>query len=44
VPFLGQCHLLTLFSVALLLVVIALMVPLRSALTDIGAQPVTHGT
>ncbi|HSC42385.1 MAG TPA: hypothetical protein VLH17_08920 [Candidatus Binatia bacterium] len=28
--------LLTLFSVALLLVVIALVVPLRSALTDIG--------
>jgi hypothetical protein len=31
---------LTPFSVALLLVVIALVVPLRSALTDTGARPV----
>jgi len=35
VAFLPSVTLLTLFSVALLLVVIALVVPLRSALTDI---------
>ncbi|HEX5605217.1 MAG TPA: hypothetical protein VFY96_01815 [Candidatus Binatia bacterium] len=36
--------LLILFSVALLLVVMALIIPLRSALNDLGARPVTHGT
>lgn len=36
--------LLILFLVALLLVVMALIIPLRSALTDIGVRPVTHGT
>jgi hypothetical protein len=41
---LASVTLLTLFSVALLLVVIALVVPLRLALTDIGARPVVHGT